>query len=289
MANELNSDNGSSGDTASSDAKSFRQKPTKTLPTDRLSFEKQTTILRGIVKASLAADRGAVSNIDASQYADAAASSVSLCNAFFVDCGLTTREGIKMRPVEAVFEYDTAAEWEPDTAGHKLAPVLSSTWFAKAMMTKLALKPSISTSEALAFLAQQCNAPLDYKPQLSVLLEYLNAAGLILLDGATVAKATKRGEVPPPPPPPPPGGGDVRNPPPPPLPPSEHMKRITIALPDKESVVIEVPESFDADDWILVADQLAGYIKRWKKYQSTKLLKDATQDEDSDNDSSKST
>lgn len=292
MSNGLNPENGATEEAPTTEAKSFRQKPTKTLPTDRLTFEKQTLILRGIVKASLAADRGAVTNNDAAQYADVAASSVSLCNAFFGDCGLTVREGIKIRPADVVYEYDTAAQWEPETAAHKLAPVISGTWFAKAIMTKLALKPSISTADALAFLAQQCNAPLEYKPQLTVLLEYLNACGLIVLDGASVAIAKRDGN-PPPPPPPPPGALTPPAPPAPPAPANPPapavtpgMKRITIALPDKDSVVIEIPEGFDADDWVLVADQLVGYVKRWKKFAATQALKEATQGDEAGNGSS---
>lgn len=283
MTNDLNSENGATEEAPNTEAKSFRQKPTKTLPTDRLTFEKQTLILRGIVKASLAADRGAVTNSDAAQYADVAASSVSLCNAFFGDCGLTVREGLKIRPADVVYEYDTAAQWEPETAAHKLAPVVSGTWFAKAIMTKLALKPSISTADALAFLAQQCNAPLEYKSQLTVLLEYLNACGLIVLDGASVTSVKREGSPPPPP-------LDPPTPLVPPAPPAPSvktgMKRITIALPDKDSVVIEIPESFDADDWVLVADQLVGYVKRWKKFATTQALKEATQEDEIGNGSS---
>jgi hypothetical protein len=268
------------------ETKFFRQKPTKTLPTDRLSFDKQTLILRGIVKASLAADRGSISNSDAAQYADVAPSSVSLCNAFFSDCGLTIREGVKIRPADVVFEFDTAAQWEPDTAAHKLSPVIANTWFAKAILTKLALKPSIPTTEALSFLAQQCNAPLDYKPQLAMLLEYLSASGLIVLEGALVSVAT-RGVTPAP----------SQNQEPAPVihrsveisqvsVPLSSAKRITIALPDKDDVVIEIPQDFEADDWILVADQLVGYIKRWKKFATTKELRGATQEDDAGNGSS---
>jgi hypothetical protein len=286
MANEQHPENGATDEAPTTEAKSFRQKPTKTLPTDRLSFEKQMLILRGIVKASLSNDRGAVANNDAAQYADVAASSVSLCNAFFVDCGLTVREGIKIRPADVVYEFDTAAQWEPETAAHKLAPVISTTWFAKAIMTKLALKPSIPTAEALAFLAQQCNAPLEYKPQLTVLLEYLNACGLIHLDGASITLG-KRAAPAAPIPAPPPAAEKPAEIPPAPVP-SSRTKRITIALPDKDSVLIEIPENFDADDWVLVADQLVGYIKRWKKFAVTPSLKAATQEDATSNGASAS-
>lgn len=281
MANEFDNDASALG-AASNTPKSGKSKPTKALPTDRMSFEKQQLTLRAVAKASLAVDRGGVSNTEVAKYAGIAPTSVSNCNSFWIDAGLLSREGIKMRPVNAIFEYDQAAEWTPEIAFTKLAPVLAASWFGKAMLTKLAIKPT-TVNEALVFLAQECAAPLEYKPQLSMLLDYLGAAGLIVFDGNTVAKGGARIEPPAPPP------GTLTPPPaamqplvaPERKPAAEGMKRITIALPDKENVSIELPEGFDADDWILVADHLAGYIKRWKKYHTPKLLKDATDDQDS--------
>lgn len=259
-----------------------RSKPTKSLPTDRLSFEKQKFTLRAVAKASLSVDRGAVSNTDVSKYADIAPNSVSNCNNFWLDAGLIVRDGLKIRPVDAVFEYDQAAEWTPEIAFNKLAPVLGASWFGKAMLTKLAMK-DISISDALVFLAQECNAPIEYKGQVSLLLDYLQAAGLITMDGSTVSMV-KRGDTPPPTPAPTvaplnPAGtsstGSTEG--------RRHvqhgMRRVTIALPTHDDVTIEFPDALDSDDWILVADQLATYIKRWKQWQATAALKEATKDE----------
>lgn len=278
MANDQGNPEGSVGD-VQSDSKAARLKPLKSLPTERISFEKQLFILRAFAKAS-GSDRVGVSNSDVARYAEIGAASISLGNAFWTESGLLVRDGNKMRPVEAVFNFDQASEWTPEQAATKLAEPLAASWFGKAMLTKLAMKPC-SINEALIFLAQECRASTDYKPQLKTLLDYLQVAGLISIDGSTVAKTAIRAEVhqlPPTPPPPADNLGQgangrkaaTVNP---------NVKRITIALPDKDDVTIELPEDFDADDWILVADHLAGYIKRWKKFQSTNALKEATQDE----------
>lgn len=263
------------------EGKAARVKPLKSLPTDRLSFDKQLITLRAFAKAS-GPDRAWVSNNDVARYADIGAASVSLGNSFWTEAGLLIREGNKLRPIEAVFNFDQAAEWTPELAANKLAEPLAISWFGRAMLTKLAMKPC-SVNEALIFLAQECRASTDYKTQLKMLLDYLQAAGLITNDGTTITKTAVRTDAPPPPP----SQSSVS----PADNPDQTMsrgdrviikpgaKRITIALPDKDDVMIEIPEDFDADDWILVADHLAGYIKRWKKFQSTPALKDATKDD----------
>ncbi len=284
MATENNAAATSADESSAPEAKAGRPKPTKNLPTDRVSFEKQKLILRAVVKASLAVDRGGVSNNDVARYAGVTPSSVSNCNGFWVDAGLLIRDGIKLRPVDALFDYDQAAEWMPETAFTKVAGVLAGSWFGKAMLTKLAIKPT-SLSDALAFLAQECSAHIDYKPQLTVVLDYLADAGLIIIDGSTVTKAPMNADTPPPTPTPAPtvaplNGAGTSN--------TGHaerermrqgMRRITIALPTHDDVTIEFPEALDADDWILVANQLATYIKRWKRLQSTAALKEETKDE----------
>ena len=269
MQNETDVANGAGG---AQELKSVRPKPTKSLPTERLTREKQFHILRGVVKASLAADRGAVTNNDVSRYADVAASSVSLCNAFWTDVGFVIREGIKVRPVEALFEYDQAAEWTPDTAATKLAPLLAASWCGKAMLTKLAIKPT-NINDALVFLAQECGASTDYKPQLMLVLDYLQATGLIVVEGTTVSKGLRAdaGEPPPPPPPPLSQAGDVENNPDrggavPKIAP-KGTKRFAIPIPDKDDAVIFLPEEMDAEDWSMVSEFLTKYVQRWKQFE----------------------
>ena len=174
---------------ALAELKANKPKPTRSLPTDRVGLEKQFVILRAYAKASAAVDRAAVSNNDVSRYADIGSSSISVCNPFWNDCGLLVREGLKQRPVEAVFEYDQSADWNAERAATKLAGVLASSWFGKAMLTKLALKQS-NLSDCIEFLAEECRAPVEYKDQIRLLIDYLTAAGLIVVDGTTVTKSS---------------------------------------------------------------------------------------------------
>lgn len=271
-------DSETTSDSSATEPKPVRMRPNKKLPTDRLMFSKQTLILRGTAKASLAADRGPVTNNEVAQFASVQSSTVSLCNEFWVEAGLLTREGLKVRPSEAVFEFDQASEWEPQTAGHKLAGVLGATWFGKAIITKLAIIPTTTVQEAVALLAMQCGASTEYKTQLEGLLAYLEFAGIIVIDGNTIKRGARNTVEPPPPPPPPQ---------PPLVNPAANtntvierqvkpgMKVFTVALPDKESVTVEFPEDFNSDDWVLLAEQLVGYMRRWKKVLPPKALKDA--------------
>lgn len=252
----------------SAEAKAGKPRPIKSLPTDRVSFENQLLILRAFAKASLAVDKAAVSNSEVARYAGVAPSSISNCNAFWNDAGLLVREGYKLRPVQAIFDFDQASEWSADQAGGRLASVLGASWFGKAMLTKLAIKPT-TIPEALQFLAQECRASIDYKDQIKLLLDYLEVAGLVVLDGSNVSKAATRTveELPvvdkavq--------GGGAIsqmelvrqeQNPP-------EGVKRFSIPIPDKVDAVIVLPDDLDSDDWEMVKTFLNTYVQRWKKF-----------------------
>lgn len=270
-----------------------KARPTRNLPTDRVSRDSQLLVLRAYAKASDEQARAAVSNADVARFATIGASSVSLCNPFFNEAGLLVREGLKQRPVDAVFAYDQAVEWGADAPGSKLAPVLANSWFGKALLAKLSLKP-ISRNEALVFLADECRAAADYRSQIDQLIDYLELADLIVVDGNMVSKAQQAGqslqaahdE----------GGGQVS-----PLAgslevpltaqrPSQEIgassatRRIAIALPNHEQVLIVIPEAFEMDDWVMVAEQLATYIRRWKKWKPTKSLIDAINDDENPED-----
>ncbi|SEK07252.1 MULTISPECIES: hypothetical protein [unclassified Variovorax] len=174
------------------DQKVSKSKPIKNLPTDRVSKDTQFGILRAYAKASEEQGRGAVSNNDVGRFANISASSISTCNPFWNDAGLLVREGIKQRPVDAVFSFDQAAEWGNDRPASKLAQILAASWFGKPLLARLSLKPT-TVNEALAFLAEECKASLEYKPQVQLLLDYLEMAGLITVDGSMVSKVARGG------------------------------------------------------------------------------------------------
>lgn len=271
----VDSDSGAQG-------KQTRPKPTKPLPTERVSLESQLLVLRASAAASTGAGRQAVSNADVAKVASISAQSVSICNPFWNDVGLLIREGIKQMPHEAVFDYQQAFEWSPEKAGSKLARVLETAWFSKAMLPRLSVR-SMTRAEFLEQLADECRAPKEYKQQLELVIEYMRVAGLISVDGTSISRASREDPPPPPSPAPapPPAAGVLHGPQEPnSTQPPPGMQRFSIFLPDKPAVTVEMPRNLDAADWILVADHLAGYIKRWKTYKPTEALKAATKDED---------
>ncbi len=161
-----------------------KAKPSKVLPTDRLSFDKQLNTLRGYAAAS-GIDRKAVSNREVGVIVQIHENTISICNPFFQDIGLLFKEGQKNRPSDEVGDYSQAFEWDGDKAAQKLALVLRKAWFSVALIPKLTFRP-LTKDEAISFLANEAKAPKEYKAQLELILEYLKVAGIIQYDGATV-------------------------------------------------------------------------------------------------------
>ncbi|GLQ48834.1 hypothetical protein ACFFJT_17695 [Dyella flava] len=163
----------------------------KVIPTDRVSFDKQASALRAYAAAS-GREKKAVTNEEVSAVmSDLVASSISLCNPFFSDAGLLVQEGRKLRPVEAVFDFQHAYEWNADTAGHKLGPVFSQHWATKCLVPKLAFR-QLSKDEAISFLAEESKATTSHRKNLETLLEFLSFAGVIRLDGNAVFKTANQ-------------------------------------------------------------------------------------------------
>src|SRR5437762_5574893 len=108
-----------------------RTRPKKILPTDRINFSKQLDLLRAFAAASGPSGR-TVTNNDVAVIVGLKASTVSLANPFFSDVGLLLRADGGYTPSSAVVAFSRAFEWNRETASHKLATVISETWFAQA-------------------------------------------------------------------------------------------------------------------------------------------------------------
>jgi hypothetical protein len=241
-----------------------RSKPTKSLPTERISVEKQLHVLRGYAKASKAVERGAVSNNDVARYADMSPSSVSICNPFWNEIGLVVREGMKQRPTDVVFEFDQAFDWNKERAPGKLATVFMDSWIGRALMPKLSMK-SASVDDVLEFLAEECSAPVDYRDGVRLLLDYMVAVGLVFIENNLVSKnTTMEAAVADATPPIKPDAPDVLKTIPFELP--KNVKRFAIPIPDKEDAVITLPENLDEEDWEMVEIFLKKYVERWKGF-----------------------
>lgn len=245
--------------------KQVKQKPSKPLPSDRLSFDSQLSILRAYAAAS-GPSKNPASNADVEKISDISASSVSVCNPFFNDVGLIIREGNKQRPAQNVFDYAHSFEWDAEGAAAKLAPIIEDTWFAEALIPKLAFR-ALSRDEAVTYLAEESKATLEYKRQLELLLDYLEAAGLIKIEGNTVTKAPLKQHRAPhyPEKPQEQAPGQER----PAL--NDDRDKIVIPIPGKKDVEVFIPNNLDVDDWAMFYTVLRIYIKRLKKWNDPEI------------------
>jgi len=166
--------------------KTAAPKPTKFLPSERITFTRQLDVLRGWAAAS-GPLRKVVSNVEVAKVVDMQPSTVSLNNAFYSSVGLLNRADGGYAPAEDVTAFLRAYDWNKETAAQKLAPILSKSWFYEALASKLEFG-SRSEAECLQDLGDAANASQEYKANLRMLLEYLQAVGLIQRDGDMIKK-----------------------------------------------------------------------------------------------------
>lgn len=184
-----------------------RVKPTKALPSERVSFSKQLDILRAYVAASA----GGTKPCSLAEVADVAglnSGSISVANPFFTSCGLIQRIDGGFMPAPEVIAFHRAFEWNATHAAEKLAATLKQQWFYETLAPRLSFSP-IEEDQAIHLLGDTAAAGPEYKTNLRMLLEYLGAANLILRDGGQV-KAAKPSAAPSPPPPPPQGQSEQK-------------------------------------------------------------------------------
>jgi hypothetical protein len=168
-------------------------RPTKSLPSRRISFENQLNILRAYAAAS--GDGRPVQLAEAAKLASVTANTLTLNNAFFNESRLVVKSEGGFVPSVEVISFAHATRWDSQKAPQKLAPVLRETWFAKAILSHLTMG-SMEEDRAIEILADECNAVPKYLNQLKMLLDYLDASGLIARDGSLIGEgplATGRG------------------------------------------------------------------------------------------------
>jgi hypothetical protein len=162
-----------------------KPKPTKTLPTDRISPSKQLDILRAYAAASNNGARPATV-VEIADITKMASSTVTLCNSFLASVGLIQRtDAGTYLPCPEVVNFLRAYEWNPETASHKLAPALRNTWFGVALLPTLQFGP-MDEDTAITKLAEASTAGPDYKKELQSLLEFLSLGGVILRDAGQI-------------------------------------------------------------------------------------------------------
>jgi hypothetical protein len=168
-----------------------KARPMKTLPTERIAFPKQLDLLRAYAAASGPTGK-VVSNADVAGIVKVMASTVSMANAFFADTGLLIRADGGYLPAPEVLSFYRAYEWNPESASQKLGPLIAGTWFAKALLPKLAFR-SMEEGEVMQALAEEAAAGPDYERQLRICLDYMAGAGLVQREGTLVKPARTNG------------------------------------------------------------------------------------------------
>ena len=167
-------------------SKQKRARPKRPLPTSRVTFPKQ---LRCLVSYGLESRDGkaSVGIAAVGKAVELHPSTVSLCNPFFVDAGFLSKTGRgAFMPSTEVLAMARAHEWNPDTAVEKLLPQLRDLWAVQALEPRLRLHP-IDFDDAIQILAEGVGAGPTHKVQLSIVLEYLCAAGVIRREGHQVS------------------------------------------------------------------------------------------------------
>jgi hypothetical protein len=161
----------------------------KILPTERISFGKHFDLLRAYAVAS-GANNKPVSNNDVAPLVKMTPATVSLSNSFFADVGFLQRSNGGYIPAPEVLSFNHAFGWNPDSAAHKLAPLLEKSWFAQAILNK-ANFGELTEDEAIQDLSEAAGASPEKRSQLQILLAYLSAAGLIVQENGRVRAPTR--------------------------------------------------------------------------------------------------
>jgi|GEM_PF-1020966 len=163
-----------------------RAKPNYSLPTQRITCEKQLNLLRAYAAVS-GPNKKAVKIDEVVEVSKIGNATISTANAFFVEAGLLLKSDAGFLPAESVRAFALAHEWGPDTAAQKLAPTLRSTWFAERVIPKLSMGP-VREAELFDDLAMTAAVGPDFKPRIRLLIDYLEESGIATREGDFVKK-----------------------------------------------------------------------------------------------------
>jgi hypothetical protein len=166
-----------------------RARTTRALPTDRIAFPRQLDVLRGFAVAA-ADNGGSASNNNVAPLVSMSHHTIALSNSFFVEAGFMTRTAPgRFAPAAGVVEYSRAHSWTPTTATHRLAPIVSSSWFGQLIARKVSVQAR-NAEEIMSDLAGEAGASPEHRPQIELLIEFAVASGIVERDGQTLKQAT---------------------------------------------------------------------------------------------------
>lgn len=156
---------------------------TRPLPTDRLSFTNQISVIRAYGISGADGSGKVVGGAELARLTGLHPGSVGLNHSFMADVQLITKAGTGYVPNADVIAYARAHGFAPDTAAHRLAPTLRRSWFGELLIPRLLMGRPTTEEQALSDLAVHVGATGDHRQRLLTVLEYLALVGLITREG----------------------------------------------------------------------------------------------------------
>ncbi|HEY5909003.1 MAG TPA: hypothetical protein VJA21_00210 [Verrucomicrobiae bacterium] len=183
VTNATTAENGQNGEQSRTEGKP----PTRTLPSDRLAFDKQVAVLRAFTVVYESNGNKPVGNDAAGEVLGMAGSTVVVTNAFFCDVRLLVRQKEEQAfvPTPEALAYHKAYEWDPATAAEKLKPVFERGWFSEVLVPRLKFR-AYEEREALSVLAEASGASKKHEGRLKMLLDYMVLTGVVAREGGLI-------------------------------------------------------------------------------------------------------
>jgi hypothetical protein len=154
-----------------------RFNPTTVLPTHKAGLPRQLEVLRAWARLCNSAQSVGTHNGEIASTVGIAVSTLSMMNPFFANVGFLEKSGNRYWPSLEVHQFNQSyEEGRHDAATHALAPLLVKTWFARALLPRLAHGP-IEEVAAVRLLVEA--ARVGPNRRIVFLLIYLTAAGVI--------------------------------------------------------------------------------------------------------------
>lgn len=160
-----------------------RSRPGKSLPTDRMKFEAQQRVLATIGTSS-GRDKRPVDNQRISQNMSGEIShyTVGLSNGFFVDAGWLEKRGRgEFAASDALLTYVRRMATDSHNVAQAVEPLrasASNAWFWSVLASQLA-DGAVPETVVVGTLMEEAEAGPDHKPQLKILLSWLEYINLI--------------------------------------------------------------------------------------------------------------
>jgi hypothetical protein len=170
-----------------------KAQPIKKLPTFRAGFAKQLEALRAYALLS----EGGKKPVGYKAIADVIKiheANVSSMNPFFLENGFIEKIASGYVPTAPVIEFSRRHGWDAATAAQALAPIVINSWFGQALTRRLHFR-SLSEDDSVGLLAAQCRANPEAKPQLRVLIDFCEVAGIITRADGKIANVQQQEDV----------------------------------------------------------------------------------------------